>query len=489
MWAVVNSVLHVAAAIFEHVLLVSEDSQFKDAERCNRMSYYLYAPPIGHGIIALVMVALAVFPKVSMRLIATLHGVRGLMLLAITVVIQLHQSTCYNDEELTAELTEDQWLVKCYSVLYVTSVYFSSGLTLKWSFPISTAFIITVNVLSLFNTFTNMEVSEMLYVLLQIALVLLFNFKCAYVGYWNERRRRLGYVTRNSIIKERKRNNDLLYEMIPESIVPKLLMNARNAEKGGGAVCEIYENTTVMFVYVANYSTLVKTTEPFELVRLLNTLYSKLDGIIEGSDVTKMDAVGGVYIGVAGCPTPCERHCEAIAEAALNIMELADSGALGIDLKIGIHTGPVASGVLGTYSRKWSIFSDTVNTASRMASTASVKSIQLTETVRNVLEKSSEFQLKYRGKQSVKGKGEMDTYLLQNFKFPMRRSISFSAEEEIKGLANKPHADLDQKEIDGTHASTLRFVSPPFTLGIITHTLPKRKKPKSIINKSIIHKL
>jgi class 3 adenylate cyclase len=127
--------------------------------------------------------------------------------------------------------------------------------------------------------------------------VVLFNFKCAYVAYWNEKRRRNGFLTRNNIINERKRNNDLLYEMIPEALVPKLL-SGKVSESG--AACETYANTSIMFVYIKSYSELVKSSKPLELVRLLNSLYSKLDTIIEGSDVTKMDVVGGTYIAICG---------------------------------------------------------------------------------------------------------------------------------------------------------------------------------------------
>ena len=89
----------------------------------------------------------------------------------------------------------------------------------------------------------------------------------------------------------------MLYEMIPEAIVPKLLSGEISES---GAACETYNNTTMMFVYITSYSDLVKNSNPLDLVRFLNSLYSKLDSIIEGSDVIKMDAVGGTYIAVCG---------------------------------------------------------------------------------------------------------------------------------------------------------------------------------------------
>ncbi len=104
-------------------------------------------------------------------------------------------------------------------------------------------------------------------------------------------------MTRNNIIEERKRNNDLLYEMIPEVLVPKLLLGDVSE---CGAVSETYDNTTMMFVYITSYKKLVKDSKPRDLVRFLNSLYGKLDNILEGSDVVKMDAVGGTYIAVCG---------------------------------------------------------------------------------------------------------------------------------------------------------------------------------------------
>ncbi len=123
-----------------------------------------------------------------------------------------------------------------------------------------------------------------------------------------------------------------------------------------------------------------------------------------------LNGIDFFFTNSKGCPVPNSRHCDAIAEAALNILDSCISGFLGVDVQIGIHTGTVASGIIGAYSRKWSVFSDSVNVASRMASSSLLKKIQISAEAKELLDVHGDFVTTYRGIQVIKGKVEILIY-------------------------------------------------------------------------------
>ena len=147
---------------------------------------------------------------------------------------------------------------------------------------------------------------------------------------------------------------------------------------------------------------------------MLNDIFSEFDRLAEKHGVEKIKTIGDAYMAVAGLPVNTPDHAAAIVELALDMQDaVARRGAAGdgpISLRIGINTGPVVAGVIGTKKFIYDVWGDTVNTASRMESHGVEGGIQVTEETYRRLKHA--YRLEARGTVKIKGKGEMRTYLL-----------------------------------------------------------------------------
>jgi len=156
------------------------------------------------------------------------------------------------------------------------------------------------------------------------------------------------------------------------------------------------------------------TMPPADLVRLLDALFSRFDELAVQHGVEKVKTIGDAYMVVGGCPERSPDHVErtvAMARAmVVELHEFAREHRVSLELRVGIHTGPVVAGVIGTRRFSFDLWGDTVNTASRMESHGVPGRIQISPAVRARL--GDRFALDDRGPVNVKGKGEMRTYLL-----------------------------------------------------------------------------
>lgn len=147
---------------------------------------------------------------------------------------------------------------------------------------------------------------------------------------------------------------------------------------------------------------------------MLNDIFSEFDHLAEKHGVEKIKTIGDAYMAVAGLPVNTPDHATAIVELALDMQDaVARRGIAGhgpISLRIGINTGPVVAGVIGTKKFIYDVWGDTVNTASRMESHGVAGGIQVTEETYRRLKHA--YRLEGRGALKIKGKGEMHTYLL-----------------------------------------------------------------------------
>jgi len=147
---------------------------------------------------------------------------------------------------------------------------------------------------------------------------------------------------------------------------------------------------------------------------MLNELFSLFDKLAEQHGLEKIKTIGDAYMVVAGIPQPVADHATAIAHMATDMVNGLEAYAkrtgseLGI--RIGIHTGSVVAGVIGTKKFIYDLWGDTVNTASRMESTGVPGRVQVSEATYLLLK--DQFELEERGEIEVKGKGKMRTYLL-----------------------------------------------------------------------------
>jgi adenylate cyclase len=199
----------------------------------------------------------------------------------------------------------------------------------------------------------------------------------------------------------------LLLNVLPRSIAVRL-------KRSPGVIAERYEDVTVLFADVADFTPFAERTSPERVVGVLDAVFSAFDGVTQRRGLEKIKTIGDAYMVVGGLPEQRSDHAEAVAELAIEMQaELArvsDVLGLGLAIRIGIDTGPVVAGVIGRYKFIYDLWGDTVNTASRMESTGIAGRIQVTEATYRRL--SDRYRFEDRGEIEVKGKGRLRTYLL-----------------------------------------------------------------------------
>ncbi|KAI8930119.1 adenylate and guanylate cyclase catalytic domain-containing protein [Entophlyctis helioformis] len=210
----------------------------------------------------------------------------------------------------------------------------------------------------------------------------------------------------------RNKADDLLSQMLPPSVSRQLL-------EGKQVEPQSYESATIFFLDVVGFTTICSTISPMETVGLLNGIYQIFDDIIEQYDAYKVETIGDSYMVVSGLPKRNgERHASEIANLALHILakvyayKFEHNPELKLRVRIGINTGPVVAGVVGSKMPRYCLFGDTVNTASRMESTGTPMKIQVSESTYKMLSKAGGYHLLPRGETGVKGKGKMTTFFL-----------------------------------------------------------------------------
>jgi adenylate cyclase len=153
---------------------------------------------------------------------------------------------------------------------------------------------------------------------------------------------------------------------------------------------------------------------PDELVRFLDGVFTKLDGLVERHGLEKIKTTGDAYMVVSGVPEPRPDHAAAIADLALDMRDalnwLLDPKGRAVPVRIGIASGPVVAGVVGRRKFFYDVWGDAVNTASRMETTGEAGRIQVAPETHALINEA--FDLEERGLVDVRGKGPMRTWFL-----------------------------------------------------------------------------
>lgn len=206
---------------------------------------------------------------------------------------------------------------------------------------------------------------------------------------------------------EQEKSERLLLNILPAAIAQRL-------KQGESTIADSFADVTVMFADLVGFTKLSANLSPAELVELLNEIFSAFDDLADKYGLEKIKTIGDAYMVVGGLPTPRKDHAEAIAEMALDILDkingIPAQQEQSLKVRIGIHTGAVEAGVIGTKKFAYDLWGDTVNTANRMESHGIPGAIQVTKTTYERL--YDKYIWKERGIVDVKGKGPMRTYLL-----------------------------------------------------------------------------
>jgi class 3 adenylate cyclase len=202
-------------------------------------------------------------------------------------------------------------------------------------------------------------------------------------------------------------SDDLLHNILPDEIATRLKTDT-------SMIADDFPQASVFFADVVGFTPMSATMTPPQLVGLLNDVFSKFDEFVEELGLEKIKTIGDEYMVASGVPVPRDDHAEAIAELALRIRDhMAGNEFNGhhLELRIGIHSGPVVAGIIGTHKFAYDLWGDTVNTASRMESGGIPGRIQVTPATYDLLAGNG-YTFEPRGTIEVKGKGPMNTWLL-----------------------------------------------------------------------------
>ena len=217
---------------------------------------------------------------------------------------------------------------------------------------------------------------------------------------------------KNAIIAEEKeRSESLLLNILPQETAEELKLT-------GKAKAHRFEQVTVLFSDIKDFTTIGETFSPEELVFELNHCFSAFDELLNDYRVEKIKTVGDAYICAGGLPSPYENSAKQTLELAIKMQQFMQeyqrkrkaAGKPFFQIRIGLHTGPVVAGIVGIKKFAYDIWGDTVNTAARMEQNCEVGEITLSESTAKLV--SQHFPIQNKGKVEVKGKGSMDLFYL-----------------------------------------------------------------------------
>ena len=238
---------------------------------------------------------------------------------------------------------------------------------------------------------------------------------------------------------EQVKAENLLLNILPRSIADQLKDENRPIADQIGAA-------SILFADVADFTPWAERLTPAEVVGYLDHLFSHFDELAERYGLEKIKTIGDCYMVAAGVPTPRADHAHALALMALDMLEAMRSedevGHLGLDLRVGINSGPVVAGVIGRKRFLYDLWGDAVNTASRMESHGTPGRIQITRATYELL--ADEFECEPRGPIAVKGKGEIEAWYLLGPRSDRVSAVNDGAREPT--LADRGHARTSRNE-------------------------------------------
>lgn len=230
--------------------------------------------------------------------------------------------------------------------------------------------------------------------------ILYFSFFFYFINQRDEAFRLLGV--------EKQKSESLLRNILPVEIAAILKNENR-------VIAEHFEDVSILFADVVNFTPMSASMTPTELVELLNEVYSHFDTLVEKYELEKIKTIGDCYMVAAGVPHRRSDHALVLTQLALDIRDIVSHHTFQghhLEFRIGINSGSVVAGVIGKKKFAYDLWGDTVNTASRMESHGYGGFIQITESTYVLIK--NDFNCELRGKVNIKGKGEVYVWYVTN---------------------------------------------------------------------------
>lgn len=232
----------------------------------------------------------------------------------------------------------------------------------------------------------------------------------------------LGLLKRNKFIKatniiiekEKQRSDDLLLNILPKDTATEL-------KKFGKVKAKKFDLVTVLFTDFEGFTKYSEHLSPEDLVETVDFYFSEFDKIIEKHHLEKIKTIGDAYMCAGGLPFPSNDHAKRVVLAAFEIAAFVEKiqkevekENFNFNVRIGINTGPVVAGVVGSKKFAYDIWGDTVNIAARMESHSAPGKINISEHTYQLIK--NDFECEYRGKIDAKNKGMMKMYFVNAIK-------------------------------------------------------------------------
>jgi class 3 adenylate cyclase len=220
--------------------------------------------------------------------------------------------------------------------------------------------------------------------------------------------RNVHFQAEDGLEAEHRRSEELLLNVLPAPI-------ARRLKQGEQPIADHLDEVTILFADIVGFTELAERSAPRDLVDRLNEIFTAFDELADRHGLEKIKTIGDCYMVVAGLPEPLPNHALAAARMAFDMQRrLEEERARGrhtLQIRIGLHSGPVIAGVIGRRKFSYDLWGDAVNTASRMESHGAPGEITVTPRTYELVR--AEFTGVEREPMQIKGKGAMTTYFLR----------------------------------------------------------------------------
>ena len=204
---------------------------------------------------------------------------------------------------------------------------------------------------------------------------------------------------------EQAESERLLLNVLPASVSTRL-------RSGENPIADAFDSVTVLFADLVGFTPMASGMNATEVITMLSALFTHFDDLVFERQLEKIKTIGDAYMAVGGLPEPLEEHAARVIDLGMAMLDCTKPGGLfsHLELRVGIHSGPVAGGVIGTRRFAYDVWGDTVNLASRLQETGVTGRIHVSGETMALA--NSGYRFEPRGIVELRGHGTMETYLV-----------------------------------------------------------------------------